>query len=113
MSDDKKIKYRFRKRTPVPKKHETIGVGGAMQEFMKSLKKSHSYNQAVIGRVWGEVMGNTVASRTIDLKLRGKTLYVRLNVPTLKQELNMVRDHVVKRLNDKLGAEVLTEVKFV
>ncbi|NLR93077.1 MULTISPECIES: DUF721 domain-containing protein [Flammeovirga] len=112
MSENKKSVYRFRKKTPIPKKHETLGIGDAMQQFVKSLKKSHSYNEAIISKVWGEVMGHTIASRTLSIKLRGKVLYVKLNAPSLKNELNMAREHVVNRINQRLRTEVLTEVKF-
>lgn len=113
MSDSKKIKYRFRKKTPIPKKHESISVAGAMQDFVKSLKKSHSYNQAVIERIWEEELGTPIASRTTSLKLRGKILYVRLSTPTLKNELLMARDRIINKLNSRLGTEVLNDIKFV
>ncbi|MBD0399837.1 DUF721 domain-containing protein [Flammeovirga sp. EKP202] len=112
MSDDRKIKYRFRKVTPIPKKHETISVAGAMQDFVKSLKKSHSYNQAMIEKVWEDELGTPIASRTMSLKLRGKILYARLSTPTLKNELTMARERIVRKLNRRLGAEVLTDIKF-
>ncbi|OHX67027.1 DUF721 domain-containing protein [Flammeovirga pacifica] len=113
MAEDKKTVYRFRKRTPIPKKHETIGIGDAMQKFVKSLNKGKSYNEAMLNKVWNEVMGHTITSRTQELRLRGKTLYIKLNTPALRNELNMAREHVVKRLNQRLGAEILSEVKFV
>ena len=83
-----------------------------MQDFVKSLKKTHSYNQALIEKVWESELGTPIAFRTVSLKLRGKILYVRLSTPSLKNELTMARERIVRKLNKRLGAEVLTDIKF-
>lgn len=83
-----------------------------MQDFVKSLKKSHSYNQAFIERIWEEELGTPIANRTMSLKLRGKILYVRLSTPALKNELIMARENIIGRLNNRLGTKVLDDIKF-
>ena len=62
---------------------------------------------------WTDVLGKPVERFTRDLYIRNQTLYVILSSSVLKNELMMQRSMLVQRLNAAVGAQVITEIRFV
>jgi predicted nucleic acid-binding Zn ribbon protein len=61
---------------------------------------------------WPEVAGPMVASYTLNTYIYNQTLYVRLSNPSLRADLSMRRSELTKRLNDAVGEQVITDVRF-
>ena len=61
---------------------------------------------------WPEVMGDSIASFTGNLFIRNQTLFVHLTNPSLRMELSMQRQDIVRRLNDHVGSQVIAEIRF-
>ena len=61
---------------------------------------------------WPEVAGPVIAQYTLNTYIYNQTLYVRLSNPALRADLSMRRSELVKRLNDYVGEQVITDVRF-
>ena len=61
---------------------------------------------------WPEVAGPMVASYTLNTYIYNQTLYVRLSNPSLRADLSMRRSELTKKLNDVVGEQVITDVRF-
>ena len=61
---------------------------------------------------WTEVTGATVERYTGEKFIKNQTLFVKINNPSLRQYLSMMRTQLVKRLNESVGAFVISEVKI-
>lgn len=61
---------------------------------------------------WDEVTGPVVARYTQQKTIKNQTLFVKMSNPALRQDLSMMRTQLVKRLNEKVGSMVITDVKF-
>ena len=61
---------------------------------------------------WETVLGPTIMSYTRDLYIRNQVLYVHLTSAALRQELMMGRELLVRNLNQKVGATVITNIIF-
>lgn len=61
---------------------------------------------------WPEVVGETVANYTQNLCIRNQTLFVHLTSPALRADLSMMRQELVKKLNDHVGSQVIADIKF-
>ena len=59
-----------------------------------------------------EVMGETVARYTGDKFIKNQTLFVKIVNPALRQDLTMMRSDIVRRLNEKVGAYVISELRI-
>lgn len=60
---------------------------------------------------WEEIAGTVVAYYTGEKYIKNQTLYVKINNPALRQDLSMMRSQLVKRLNERVGSVVITEVR--
>lgn len=61
---------------------------------------------------WDTVMGHAVAQYTGDKFIRNQTLMVKIHNPALRADLNMLRTQLTSKLNDAVGAQVITDVKI-
>ncbi len=61
---------------------------------------------------WPKVVGNTVSEYTGERFIRNQTLFVKITNPALRQDLSMMRSQLVKRLNEEVGAFIISEVRL-
>ena len=61
---------------------------------------------------WPEVMGEMIAGYTQNLYIRNQTLFVHMTNPALRADLSMERKEIVRRLNEKVGSQVITDIVF-
>ena len=85
-------------------------LGDALKYFLKN-SKLKGYMQAMqIEDVWEEIMGKTIAKYTEKIQIQGKTLYISTSMAPLKQELLYQKENIIKRVNEKLGEDVIMDV---
>ncbi len=85
-------------------------LGDALKYFLKN-SKLKGYVQAMqIEDVWEEIMGKTIAKYTEKIQIQGKTLYISTSMAPLKQELLYQKENIIKRVNEKLGEDVIMDV---
>ncbi len=61
---------------------------------------------------WAEVMGATIDGYTAKKTIRNQTLFVKLTSPALRADLSMMRTELIKKLNSKVGAMIITDIRF-
>ena len=61
---------------------------------------------------WDAVGGPTVARYTGDKFIKNQTLFVKILNPALRQDLSMMRQKLVQRLNSQVGSFIISDIKF-
>ena len=61
---------------------------------------------------WPEVAGPSVARFTREVSIYNQVLYVKLSSPVLRTELSMRRQTFIDKLNDIVGARIITDIRF-
>ena len=61
---------------------------------------------------WPVVAGEAIARYTTDVNIYNQTLYVKLRIPALRADLSMRRQEYVNRLNEYVGNQVSTDIRF-
>lgn len=59
---------------------------------------------------WDEVVGPVVARYTGEKFIKNQTLVVKINNPSLRADLNMMRTILKDKLNNAVNAQVIAEV---
>ena len=85
----------------------------AMEQMLKVYRLKGKYDETFAIASWEEVVGKAVASRTKEIFIRDKKLFVRLESSVVKNELKMMRTKIIDNLNEKAGAEVIQEIIFL
>ncbi len=61
---------------------------------------------------WEEVVGTPIAHHTGKPFIKNQTLFVKVNNPALRADLTMGRSILVRKLNEKAGAQIIFDIKF-
>ncbi len=62
---------------------------------------------------WAEILGPTIARYTRDIAVKDGMLRVRVTNAALRQELFEQRFKLIKKLNDAVGGEAITDVRLL
>ena len=61
---------------------------------------------------WPQVAGPLIASYTLNTYIYNQTLFVRMSNPSLRADLSMMRQELVRKLNAAVGEQVITDIRF-
>ncbi|MCC5945433.1 MAG: DUF721 domain-containing protein [Bernardetiaceae bacterium] len=86
-------------------------LGDVLQEVLKKYRLSQKFEKKQALQVWNEVVGHIVAARTKSLYIEKQKLFVEIESPALRQEIQMLKDSLIARLNEKMQADAqITEI---
>jgi predicted nucleic acid-binding Zn ribbon protein len=87
-------------------------LGDAIRHFLHQYGLERKLRETQLMASWEKVAGKMVAGHTVHLTVKNKVLFVKIDSPALRNELNYSRDKIVRALNKEVNAEVIEEVVF-
>ena len=91
------------------KRNDAEQIGKLIQQFLRQESLESPLNEQRLLDAWPQVLG-PAAAYTSNLYIRNQTLYVHLTSAALRQELMMGREVLVRTLNQRVGAMVITNI---
>lgn len=92
------------------KKIEDIGsiIGSVVDkmELSKKLKISNIFNH------WEDIVGSEIAKKSKPQKLVRKTLYVSVTTSTWANELSLMSEKLIEKINFFTGEDVVKTIRF-
>jgi len=83
-----------------------------IEKFLKETPLQSKLNERRLIESWDETMGKSVARGTGKLYIRDRILYVHLNSSVLRNELYMLKDEILEKLNEQAGENVIKDIVF-
>ncbi|TME84138.1 MAG: DUF721 domain-containing protein [Chloroflexi bacterium] len=87
-------------------------IGAALPKTLTSLGITRRTREAQALWLWPQVVGEHLARETKALKLTGGTLLVTASSPALAHQLHLERSLLIDRLNERIGARAVREIRF-
>ena len=81
-----------------------------LSELMKTYRLRKGNNEWVIKEAWPRLFGEMINRHTVQLRLSGRRLYIKVDSSPLRHELMMGREKIRKMLNEEIGDNFLEEV---
>ena len=81
-----------------------------IKEFYELHKGSGYLDEQKAIQCWPKVVGPFIASHTIDLSIKNKVLFVRVDSDALRNELSYSKSLLKKNLNGMVGKAVIKEI---
>jgi hypothetical protein len=88
----------------------TFKIGDALKQFVQGSRLKNGIQSAQIEAVWLEIMGVTIAKYTDKIYIFNQKLFIETNVGPLKNELGFQKIQIIERVNEKMGANTISEV---
>ena len=87
-------------------------ISTVIRQYLREEGLETQLNQHRLIDSWAEVMGQGIVRYTGNIFIKNQTLFVQIKSSVLKQDLMMARTSLVRRLNDHVGALVITDIQF-
>ena len=87
-------------------------VGDILRRFLRQESLESPLNEQRLLDLWPKVLGPTMARYTRKIYIHNQILYVHITSAALRQELMMGRELLVRKLNQEVGANVITNIIF-
>ena len=94
------------------KRCSTKSIAELVQAVCREEGLETPLNEYRLINAWSKVLGPAVQSYTKNLQIYNQVLFVTLTSSVLRQELLMNRKTLVRKLNDYVKAQVITDIVF-
>ena len=94
------------------KKQDALPIGDIISQFISEKNFGQKLDETQVMRLWPRIAGETVNSYTQSMYVHNRTLYVRLSSAGLRNELTMLRNELLTRINAEFGHRVIDNIIF-
>lgn len=92
------------------KRGETKSIAELVRTTCREEGLETPLNEFRLVQAWSKVLGPAVQSYTKEVKIYNQVLFVKVTSSVLRQELHMNRKSLVRKLNDYVKAQVITDI---
>lgn len=92
------------------RKSTTQPIEEVIKEFLREMNIDRKLKEVNIISRWESLMGKMVAVRTSQIYIRNRILYVRVTSSVLKNELMMMRQDIIDRVNEQAGEKLVEKI---
>jgi len=85
-------------------------LGEVIQRYLEALDIDDKLKEVRLIKSWESLVGKMISNKTNKMYIKDKKLFVYLNSSIARNELSMVRDDLVKRLNEQAGGEIIEDI---
>ncbi len=85
-------------------------IDSLLQKFVKSNKIERGLAEYRLMKSWNDLLGITIAKKTKSLRIRNRKLFVTLYSSVVRNELEMIKDTLIPRLNEAAGKPVIDDI---
>lgn len=89
-----------------------FSVGPLIQQFLRENGLETPLNEYRIVQAWPVVAGKVIEKYTGQVFVKNRVLNVQIRNASLKHNLSMDRGTLARRLNEAVGADVISDIRF-
>lgn len=87
-------------------------IDGLLQKFVKANNLEKGLAEHRLMKSWKDLLGISVAKKTKSLHIRNRKLFITLHSSVVRNELEMIKDKLIPRLNEAAGLDVIDDIVF-
>jgi predicted nucleic acid-binding Zn ribbon protein len=92
-----------------PGKPNAQHIGDAIQELLRSYHLKSKFDETTLVSSWERLVGKPIARRTKKVTIRNKVLFVELDSPAMKNDLNFHKSQIIAMFQKEFG-DVVKEI---
>jgi hypothetical protein len=92
------------------KRSSTQPLKEVIQEYLDALKMNSKLKEVSLISNWENMVGRTVARATKDIYIKDKKLFVVLKSSVVRNELALIKEPLIRRMNEEAKAEVIVDL---
>lgn len=88
-------------------------IGASLRGVIKDLGFEKKLDQVRIIRVWPEIVGDNIANVAVAERVYEDILYVKVKSATWRTELLFQKRNILERINNKIGKNIIKDIRFI
>jgi predicted nucleic acid-binding Zn ribbon protein len=92
------------------RKSNTQPIEKVIREYLREMNIDQKLKEVGIVSQWEKLMGKTVAVRTSQIYIRNHILYIHVTSSVLKNELLMMRQAIIEKINEEAGERIVEQI---
>jgi len=94
------------------RRSNTQPLGDVIQQYLKAMDVDSKLKEIRVLKQWENMLGKSVAKVTTNLYIKNKVLFVHLSSSVVRNELAMIKEGIIKRINEIAEEELITDIVF-
>ncbi len=94
------------------KRTEAQQVGDIINGFLKQENLDSKFDEQRALMLWGEIVGPGINRYTVRRYVKDGVLHIALSSAPLRAEMMLTRSTLVRRINEVIGREVISDIVF-
>ena len=91
-------------------RNNTQSIAEVIRAYLKESRIEKHLKERQLVQSWETLLGKTVARSTRKIYLKDGKLIVHVNSSVVKNELFMLKNEIIQKLNDEAGEELVKEI---
>jgi len=92
------------------KRSNTEKIGDVIRAYLEEMNIDRKLREVSLVNEWEDLVGVIIAKRTDKLYIRDGILYIHVRSSVVRNELMMIREVIIKALNDRAGEELIRDI---
>jgi len=92
------------------RKSQVRKLDSVIKDYLGEINITKKLREVSVVSQWELLMGKMVSSRTEKIYIKNGALYLKLSSPVLKNELMMMRQDIIDRMNESAGEQVISRI---
>lgn len=85
-------------------------IGQLLEEFARANNLEQGLAEYRVTKSWHELLGKTVSNATKSLVIKNRILFVKLHSSVLRNELALIKEDLIRRLNESAGSGIIDDI---
>ncbi len=92
------------------RKKNTQTLGEAIKDYISAMHFDDKMQEINLIREWKKLVGEYINKSTRNVYIKNNKLFVYLSSSIIRAELHMIKNSLLKKLNDKTGKKIIEEI---
>lgn len=95
------------------KRTEALTIKEIMDQYLRSRNMEDKLFERRALDVWPVIVGNAINRNTVERKVENGVMMVRITSAAMRSELQMCRSTLIRSINEAIGKEVISDIRFI
>ncbi len=91
---------------------KTEPLSEIVSSYLKEFGIEKKINETRLVNSWAEIVGKVIARSTTSINIRDGVLEIQIRSSVIKNELLMLKEGLIKALNEKVGEKIIHDIKI-
>ena len=94
------------------RKTNLINIGAVIKKLMRNPKLVDRLEKLDVLDIWKEIIGKDLKQYVTESRIKDNVLYVKVKSSVLKNELSYKKTELIKKINKKIGKEIIKDINL-